>query len=467
MTPEPDSTLAIQKRQRALVDLLSAWVAIPSVSTDPKYAEDVHRSAEFLGRAAVDAGFQRAEVWETEGLPALFAERLEDPALPTVLVYGHHDVQPVDPVSEWLKAPFEALERDGELLGRGSSDDKGQLAMHLEAVRGILDARGHLPINLKLIAEGEEENGSGHFDGLLRAHREELRADVVVVSDTGMLGEDLPSLTIALRGNDYWELRVQTADTDMHSGVYGGAVLNPIQVLVEMLSKLHDGDGHIAVPGFYDDVVELDAATREELAAVPFDETRFLANVGAVPGGEQGFTSLERRTARPTLELCGIWGGYEGEGAKTVIPARAGAKLSSRLVPQQDPARITRVVGEQLRRLTPEGVRAEFKLITSGRWALTSSDHPSVAAAADVVEGVWGRPPLFTREGGSIPPVTSLGEVLEAPCVLFGVALPDDHFHAPNERVVLAQLFRGMEALGRLWDRYGAMGREALTAAPG
>jgi acetylornithine deacetylase/succinyl-diaminopimelate desuccinylase-like protein len=467
VNPPDDLAESIGRRQRPLVETLTEWVAIPSISTEPEHSADVRHSAEFLRRAALDAGFTIAEVWETGGHPALFAERIENVSLPTVLVYGHHDVQPVDPIDEWEKAPFDALERDGLLLGRGTADDKGHIVMHLEALRGYLDARGRLPINLKLIAEGEEEDGSEHFQEMVVAHRDQLRADVCVISDTGMLAEDCPALTIGLRGLDYWELRLKGADTDLHSGVYGGAVLNPITVLAEMLAKLHDADGRVSVPGFYKDVRELDESERAQLGAVPFDEAGFVAESGAVAGGEAGYTTLERRTIRPTMEICGIWGGYQGEGAKTVIPAKAGAKLSSRLVPNQDPDHVTRVVGDYLRQITPPGVGVEFSLLSSGRWALTASNHPAVDAAADVVAEVWGRRPVFIREGGSIPPVTAIAEELGVPCVLLGVTLPGDHFHAPNERVVLAQLFRGMEAVGRLWERYGQMGKAGLSGSLG
>ncbi len=447
-----------------MVDTLSRWVAIPSISTDPEHAGEVRSSAEFLSQAALDAGFQVAEVWETAGQPAVFAERIEDPSFPTVLVYGHHDVQPVDPVAEWAKAPFEALERDGELLGRGTADDKGHLVMHLETLRGFLEARGTLPVNLKLIAEGEEEDGSEHFEELLIEHRDRLQADVVVVSDTSMPSESIPSLTVALRGLGYWELHVEAASTDLHSGEYGGALLNPITVLAELVAKLHDAKGHIAVPGFYDDVVELSPEERLEVADVPFDEEEFAADVHGVLGGEAGFTTAERRTIRPTLDVCGIWGGYQGEGSKTVIPARAGAKLSSRLVPNQQADRLTVLVERFLRDSAPPGIRIQFKTISTGRWAVTQSSNPAVSAAAAILEEVWGEKTRFTREGGSIPPVASLAEQLGAPCVLLGVGLPSDRIHAPNERVVLNQLFRGMQAVARLWERYGEMGKAGLSA---
>jgi acetylornithine deacetylase/succinyl-diaminopimelate desuccinylase-like protein len=463
---DADLQAAIGGRERALVDTLARWVAIPSVSTDPERASDVRRSAEFLRQEALNAGFTTAEIWESEGHPAVFAERLEDPGLPTVLVYGHHDVQPVDPVAEWEKAPFEALERDGLLLGRGTADDKGHMVMHLEALRGSLQARGGLPINLKLIAEGEEEDGSEHFQALVAAHRDRLAADVAVISDTGMLAENLPALTVGLRGMAYWELRIEAASTDLHSGVYGGAVLNPITVLTEMLSRLHDADGRVAVPGFYDDVEVLNEDERREIAAIEFDEAGFLGEVGAVAGGERGFSTMERRTVRPTMEICGIWGGYQGEGAKTVIPARAGAKLSSRLVPNQDADQVTRAVEAYLHQIAPLGVRMEFETISTGRWVLTSSNHPAVKAAAQVVAEVWGKTPAFIREGGSIPPVATIADELGVPCVLFGVGLPGDHIHAPNERVVLAQLFRGMQVVGRLWQRYGELGKAGIKELP-
>ncbi len=452
----------ISARETALVDGLKRWVAIPSISTDPARTADVIASAEFLHDYAISCGLSRAEIWETEGHPAVFAERTEDPALPTVLVYGHHDVQPVDPLEEWEAAPFQALERDGKLLGRGTADDKGHILMHLEAIRGILDARGQLPVNIKLIAEGEEEDGSEHFEELVVRHRDHLAADVVVISDTGMLAEDLPGLTVGLRGMAYWEVTVTTSSTDLHSGVYGGAVLNPIAVLAELLAGLHDGMGHITVPGFYDRVRELTSDERAELAAVPFDESGFLRDVGATAGGEGGYSVMERRTIRPTLELCGIWGGYQGPGAKTVIPARASAKLSSRLVPDQLADDITRLVGEHLRRAAPPGAEVDFSLIHDGRWVLTPSRHPAVDAAAAALTRVWGRETLFIREGGSIPPVATLADQLGAPCVLLGVGLPDDRIHAPNERVVLNQLFKGMQAVGLLWDRYAELGRSGL-----
>lgn len=437
------------------------------MSTDPLQAEQVAASARFLRDYALAAGMERAEIWSTAGHPAVFAERIEDPALPTILVYGHHDVQPVDPIGEWEAAPFTPLERDGLLLGRGTADDKGHIVMHLEVVRGLLDSVGRLPVNLKLIVEGEEEDGSEHFEELVRSHRRELAADVAVISDTGMLSEDVPGLTVGLRGLAYWEVVVRTSNTDLHSGVYGGAVLNPAMVLAELLAGLHEPSGRVAVAGFYDQVEELSPEQRRELARVPFDEREFLLDVGATAAGEGGFSTMERRTIRPTLEVCGIWGGYQGEGSKTVIPAFAAAKLSSRLVPNQTSEHVTAAVERHLRAAAPAGARLDFRLIHEGRFAVTPTDHPAVRLAAEAVGEVWGRPPVFIREGGSIPPVATISSELGLPCVLFGVGLPGDRIHAPNERVVLAQLFRGMEATARIWESYGAAGREGLSQPPG
>ena len=465
MSRQAELDQAAHERRDQLVSALIDWVRIPSISGVPAHAPDVRRSAEHLRDRARGAGMTRAEIWETAGHPAVFAERIEDPQLPTVLVYGHHDVQPVDPLAEWRSPPFEPVVSGGELRGRGVSDDKQHLLMHLEAVATLLQVEGRLPINLKLIAEGEEESGSPHFEELVRAHREALAADVVVISDTGMLGPEEPALTIGLRGLAYWEVRVVGPAADLHSGIFGGAVANPITVLCALLAGLHDPQGGVAVPGFYDAVRPLRAAERAAMAAIPFDLAGFQAAAG-VPAltGEAGWSTVERRSVRPTLDPCGIWGGYQGAGPKTIIPARASAKLSARLVPDQDPAAITDLVREHLLRAAPPGVVVEVEALQHGAWVLTDPDHPAVRAAAQAVAEVWGKPPALIREGGSIPPVATLAAELGAPCVLFGVILPDDRIHAPNERLVLEQLFRGVRATTRIWHRYGALGRAGLSA---
>ncbi len=449
--------------QRELLRELTSWLRIPSVSADPAHADDVRRSAEFLAAAARAAGFPRAEVWETGGHPAVFAERLEDPALSTVLVYAHHDVQPADPLEEWTTPPFDPVVADGELRARGAADDKQNALMHLEAVRAHLAVEGRLPLNLKLLVEGEEESGSPHFDTLLRDHRSELAADVAVISDTGMLGPEAPALTIGLRGMVYWEVRVAGPVRDLHSGLYGGAVANPVVGLAELLAGLHDADRRVAVPGFYDRVREPGPAERRALAAVPFDTEAFLSDAGVpAPAGEAGWTTYERRTVRPTLDICGIWGGYTGAGAKTIIPARCGAKLSARLVPDQDPGAIAELVRRHLLDRAPVGLTTEVDVLSTGRWVSAATDHPAVQAASRAVAQVWGRPPSLVREGGSIPPVASIADQLQVACVLFGVGLPDDRFHAPNERLRLEQLHRGVRATVRLWNELGAIPPGAL-----
>ncbi len=454
---------------RQLID----WVRIPSISADPEHTADVRRSAEFLAAAAGEAGFPRAELWETAGHPAVFAERMEDPRLPTVLIYAHHDVQPADPLDEWTSPPFEPVVVEGELRGRGVVDDKQNVCMHLEAVRAHLAVVGRMPVNLRLLVEGEEESGSAHFEDLIRSRRSELAADLAVISDTGMLGPESPALTIGLRGLVYWEVRVAGPAHDLHSGLYGGTVANPVLGLATLLAGLHDGEGRVAVPGFYEAVRVPGAAERQEMARIPFDEAGFLA-AAEVPGpsGERGWSTLERRTVRPTLDVCGIWGGYAGAGAKTIIPARCGVKLSARIVPDQDPDIIADLVRRHLLDRAPAGLTTTVEVVSRGRWVSAPADHPALGAAGRAVEAVWGRAPSLVREGGSIPPVAAIAAELGRACVLFGVGLPDDRFHAPNERLRLEQLHRGTRAAVRLWDELGTLGaaglgRPAGPASPG
>src|SRR5579884_3021492 len=360
--PEPDLDAYCGSNQERFVAELVDFLRIPSISADPEHAADVRRNAEYLREAALRAGFTQAELVETSGHPAVYAERMVDPALPTALVYGHHDVQPVDPLDEWLSPPFEPQVRDGNLHARGAVDDKGQVWMHLKAVEAHLQTRGELPLNLKLIVEGEEESGSVHFEEIVEAERERLAADVLIVSDTGILAPDLPSLTTGLRGLAAVEVTVRGPSLDLHSGVFGGAVMNPIAALVAMLAGLHDPvTGRVTVAGFYDDVRPLSDSERAELSKVPYDENLFLEQAGGIPAtaGEDGWSVLERRWARPTLEFNGVWGGYSGPGSKTIIPASASAKITCRLVPDQLPEDVARKVAAALREAAPRGVRVE------------------------------------------------------------------------------------------------------------
>jgi acetylornithine deacetylase/succinyl-diaminopimelate desuccinylase-like protein len=437
------------------VDELIAALRIPSISADPAYAADVRRNAEYFAAEARKVGFHHAELIETDGHPAVYAERLVDPSLPTALIYGHHDVQPVDPLDEWRTSPFEPEVRDGNLYARGAVDDKGQVWMHLKAVEAVLAVRGELPLNLKLIVEGEEEAGSAHFEDILVREQERLRADVLVVSDTGVVSATLPSLCTGLRGMAGVEVHVQGASLDLHSGRFGGAVANPIAALAEILASLHDpATRRVTVPGFYDDVIEPSAAERELFARVPYDVDEFRAEAGGVPAtvGEAGWSDPERLWARPTLEFNGIWGGYSGPGSKTIIPASASAKITCRLVPNQDPERIANLVRDAVLAAAPIGVTVTAEPKAGGRPVVTSIDHPAVLAASRAMEDVFGVAPAMTRDGGSIPPVESFARLMGLPAVLVGLGLPDDQIHAPNEKFTLDMYFKGIRVLARLWD---------------
>ena len=437
------------------VDELVEFCRIPSISADPEHAADVRRNAEHLARGALDAGFATAELIETSGHPAVYAERMVDPSLPTALIYGHHDVQPVDPLDQWTSPPFEPQITDGALRCRGAADDKGQVWMHLKAVEALLRVRGELPLNLKLIVEGEEEITSIHFEELIAREAERLSADLCVVSDTPMHGRGQPSICVSLRGFVDLEVEVSGPAMDLHSGAFGGAVLNPAEALARIIGSLRDPvTGRVTVPGFYDEVVELTPDERALLAAIPSDEEEFRELAGGVPAtfGEVGYTTTERRTVRPTLEVNGIWGGYQGPGSKTIIPASAGAKLTCRLVPDQRPEDIAAKVKSALESLAPEAVRVTVNLGGGSRPVVTPIDHPAVRAAAAAMGEVFGAQPYFTREGGSIHPVEMFARRLGMPSVLVGLGLPDDRYHAPNEKFELEQLHSGIRVMTRLWD---------------
>jgi acetylornithine deacetylase/succinyl-diaminopimelate desuccinylase-like protein len=457
--PNSDLDAYCAAHQQGHLDDLIEALRIPSISADPAHAADVRRNAEHLAGEARKAGFQRAGLIETAGLPAVYAERLVDPGLPTALIYGHHDVQPVDPLEEWRSAPFEPEVRDGNLYARGAADDKGQVFMHLKAVESLLAIHGELPLNLKLIVEGEEESGSVHFEELVEAERSRLRADVLVVSDTAIVAPNVPSLCTGLRGLAGVEVHVQGPSLDLHSGRFGGAVANPIAALAEILASLHDpATLRVTVPGFYDDVREPSQTERAQFASVPYDRAEFLAEAGGVPAtvGEAGWTDRERLWARPTLEFNGIWGGYSGPGGKTIIPAGAGAKITCRLVPNQDPERIANLVRDAVLAAAPPGVTVTASANPGGRPVVTSIDHPAVLAASRAMADVFGAEPAFTREGGSIPPVESFARLMGLPAILVGLGLPDDQIHAPNEKMTLDMYFKGIRVLGRLWGELAA-----------
>jgi acetylornithine deacetylase/succinyl-diaminopimelate desuccinylase-like protein len=430
-------------RQRHLDELVTL-LRFPSVSTDPAHAGDMRACAGWLADHLRGIGLTEAAVLETGGHPIVYGAWRSAPARPTVLIYGHYDVQPAEPLELWHSPPFEPTVRDGQLYARGATDDKGQVFAHVKAVEALLATAGRLPVNVVFLIEGEEEVGSDNLTPFIERERARLAADVAVISDTPMLGRGQPALCYGLRGIVYLEVAVTTANRDLHSGQFGGAVPNPILALASMLAACKGADGRITVPGFYDDVRPLSAEERASLAALPFDEAALLRDLDlAVLPGETGYTTLERMSARPTLDANGIWGGFTGAGSKTVIPNQAFAKLSCRLVPDQRSEVIASQVEDYLTSICPAGARVQVTRLGLGEPALTPLDHPATQAAARALEIGFGVAPFFTREGGSVPVVADIARLLGAPTVLVGFGLPDEPLHAPDERFDLENYTRG------------------------
>ena len=442
-----------QNRDRNL-DELKEWLRIPSVSAKAEYKAETARAAEWLVERMRKAGLQQAEVIPTAGHPVVFGEWTGAPeGAPTLLVYGHYDVQPPEPLDEWNTPPFEPQVRDGKLFARGSVDDKGQAYLHLKAVEAHLADGGKLPVNIKFLVEGEEEIGSPHLAEFLAENAERLQCDAVLISDTTMFAEGIPAITVGLRGLAYMEVRVQGPETDLHSGSYGGAIVNPANALAKIIAGLHDGQGRVAIPGFYDDVRELSAGEREALRQLPYDEENLRRGTGvSALGGEAGFSTLERLGGRPTLDVNGLLSGYTGEGAKTVLPARAMAKISMRLVPDQDFRRIEQLFAEHVQRIAPEGVRVEVEALHGGQPWRADPEGPIFEAAKRALQQAYGREPVNMREGGSIPIVRAFQETLGAPVLLIGFGLPGENAHAPNEWMSVDNFHRGAEAIARLYD---------------
>ena len=440
------------------VDELKQYLAIPSISALPQHAADVRRAAEWTAESMKTAGLQNVKLIETPGNPVVYGDWLNAPGKPTILFYGHYDVQPVDPVELWTSPPFEATVRDGEIYARGSADDKGQVFMHIKAVEAHIKQSGSLPLNIKFFIEGEEEVGSVHLDDFVRSHKQELAADVVVISDSPMFDRGIPSICYGLRGLTYFQVDLRGTKSDLHSGSFGGAVANPAFVLANVLSQMKDRSGRIKIPGFYDDVRALSEAERAEWKKLPFNETKYRKELGAPKlFGETGYSTLERVWARPTFEVNGLLSGFTGEGAKTVLPATAMAKVSMRLVPDQDPKKIGELFVAYLQKVVPKTVELKVTRMHGGKPWMTEFDNKYVRAAGRAIQQGFGQPPVFNREGGSIPVVSTFQEELGLPSVLFGVGLPDENAHAPDERLDLGNFHNGIIASAYLYQEIASL----------
>jgi acetylornithine deacetylase/succinyl-diaminopimelate desuccinylase-like protein len=446
-----------QEHQYDFLEGLKTFLRIPSISTLSEHKPDIRRAAEFALNELLGAGMTSAELIEGDGNPLVYAEWLGAPGKPTILFYGHYDVQPPDPLDEWKSPPFEPEVRGNDIFARGACDDKGQVYAQIKAVEGLLKTTGKLPVNVKFLLEGEEETGGEHIEAYVKAKPPRLQADAAVVCDTEMFAPELPTICVGLRGMVYYELFVQGADHDLHSGVYGGAAPNPILAISEILCALKDRDGHIQIPGFYDRVVPPSDKERQAWARLPFDVKEYTEKeMGAKElVGEPGVPLFERVWARPTLEIHGIRGGFTGEGAKTVIPARAVAKISTRLVADQ---RVDEAIAQfktAVAAVCPKGVTAEVKVLHSGEPSLTNPDNRFIHASAEAMKQVFGKETVYIRSGGSIPIVGVFDRYLGIPSVMMGFGLPDDNLHAPNEKFHLPNFYRGIEAIARYLEILG------------
>ncbi|MEE8129084.1 MAG: dipeptidase [Vicinamibacterales bacterium] len=446
----------INSNRDRYVDELKTFLAIPSISALPQHRGDVRRCSEWTAEELRRIGLQNVRLIETPGYPVVYGDWLGAPGAPTILFYGHYDVQPVDPLDLWESPPFEAAVREGEIYARGAADDKGQIFMHFKAVEAVMKQVGRLPVNIKFILEGEEEVGSAHLDEFVRDHKDQLAADVVVISDSPMFDRGVPSICYGLRGLVYFQIDLRGTKTDLHSGSFGGAVANPAFVLAQLLAQMKDRGGRVKIPGFYDAVQPLTEEERAEFKRLPFHEKRYRQDLGAPKlFGERDYTTLERVWARPTFEVNGLLSGFTAEGAKTVIPAVAMAKVSMRLVPNQDPDQVALLFEAYLKKVTPKTVELKITRMHGGKPWMTDFDNRFVQAAGRAIERGFGQRPVFNREGGSIPVVSTFQEVLGLPSVLFGVGLPDENAHAPNEKLDLGNFHNGILASTFLYEEIG------------
>ncbi len=445
----------VKENEQRFLDELFELLRIPSISSEPDHKPDMYRAAEKWKEILLSAGADKAEVMETEGNPVTYGEKIIDKNLPTVLVYAHMDVMPVDPVELWNTQPFEPVVKDKKIWGRGADDDKGQGFMHAKAFEYMVSS-GTLNCNVKFLIEGEEEVGSVSLPKFCKKHKDMLAADVILVSDTGMIAPDIPSITAGLRGLAYWEVEVTGPNKDLHSGIFGGAVANPINVLAKMIAQTLDDNGHITIPGFYDDVIEVSAEERALMAKAPFDLKEYKKSLGIKEvQGEEGYTTNERTGIRPTFDVCGIWGGYTGEGAKTVLPSKAHAKISCRLVPNQDHEKIAKMFVKYFESIAPDSVTVKVESLHGGPSYVCPINFPGYKAAEKAYTDVYGKRPVPVRSGGSIPIISEFEKILGIKSVLMGFGLGADAIHSPNENFPLEQFYNGIKTIP-LFYRYFA-----------
>lgn len=445
-----------QHKDRFLNELLDL-LRIPSVSANSAHNGDTRKCAEAVAESLRKAGADKVEICETAGHPIVYGEKLTNPALPTILVYGHYDVQPPDPLDLWHSPPFEPVIKDGKIYARGACDDKGQMYMHVKAFETMMQTNT-LACNVKFMIEGEEEVGSNNLGIFVAANKERLKADVILISDTSMISMDSPSIDVGLRGLAYMEVEVVGPNRDLHSGVYGGAVANPATILCQMIASMHDSNNHITIPGFYDDVLNVSEADRADLAKAPFDEEEYKKDLGInAVWGEKGFSSVERTSIRPTLEVNGIWSGYIGEGAKTVLPSKANAKISMRLVPNQNSDKISKLFQGHFERIAPPYVKVKVTAHHGGEPVLTPTDSVPFKAASKAIEATFGKKPIATRGGGSIPIVALFEKELGLKSVLFGFGLDSDNLHSPNEKYDIFNYYKGIETIPYFYKYYAEM----------
>lgn len=450
----------IEANSERFLEELFGLLRIPSISASEVYKSDMYRAAEYIRNMLLENGADSAEVIETTGNPVVWGEKIIDPDLPTILVYGHYDVMPAEPLDKWDSPPFEPEIRDGRIWGRGADDDKGQLFMHLKAFEAM-NATGTLACNVRFMIEGEEEAGSASMPGFLTQHSDKLKADMILVSDTTIISTEIPSITSGLRGLSYIQIEVDGPDRDLHSGIYGGAVVNPCNAICDIISQLKDGDGRVTIPGFYEKVLLPSDEERAKMAERPFDAAQYKKSVSVdALAEEKGFTPTESTGIRPTLDVNGIWGGYTGEGTKTILPAKASAKISMRLVPHQDPEEIARLAISHIKSLAPAGVRVTAEYLHGGEPYVSPIDTPEYLAAERTFEEIFGKRPIPVRSGGSIPVISTFEKILGIKSILMGFGLDSDAIHSPNENYPLENFFAGIRAIPLFFRNYAELKRE-------